>query len=150
MHMAHTTNDINGFCAEEIFQLYALVEAYETIGIKSYKTQTSLIREYPELSSLLSVLKKIKCHYAKPTVMKTIDFKTLENEIYLTEYQIGYLLSLLYHIRNSLAHACIVKFGDSALITDFKVRRPADFSARGKISLSIINEFTEILNKIKL
>ena len=148
--MAHSTNYINGFGAEEIFQLYAFVEAYETIGIKSYKTQTSLIRQYPELSDLLSVLKKVKCHYAKPAEMKTIDFKSLENEIYFTEYHIGRLLSLLYHIRNSVAHAYIIKYGDSALITDHKVQRPVDFSARGKVSLSVINEFTEILKKAKL
>lgn len=148
--MVHPTNHINGFCAEEIFQLYAFVEGYETIGIKSYQTQTSLIREHPELSDLQSVLKKIKCHYAKPSAMKTIEFKSLKNEIYFTEYQTGHLLSLLYHVRNSMAHACIIKFGDSALITDFKVQRPVDFSARGKISLSIINEFTEIFKKVKL
>lgn len=148
--MAHSTNYINGFCAEEVFQLYAFVDAYETIGIKSYQTQTSLFRTHPELTDLLLVLAKVKCHYAKPVDMKTIDFKNLENEIYFTEYQIGYLLSLLYHIRNSIAHACIVKSADAALITDFKVYRPVDFSARGNISLNIINEFTEILKKVKL
>lgn len=148
--MVHSINYINGFCAEEIFQLYAFVEAYETIGIKSYQTQTSLFRTHPELTDLLLVLKKVKCHYAKPVEMNTIDFMNLKNEIYFTEYQIGYLLSLLYHIRNSVAHACIVKYGDTALITDFKVNHPVDFSARGNISLHIINEFTEILKKTKL
>ena len=150
MHMGHPTNYINGFCAEEIFRLYAFVEAYETIGIKSYESQKSLLKDHPELKGLLSASIKVKCHYAKLAVMKEIDFKTLENEVYLTEYQTGYLLSLLYHIRNSIAHACIVKYGDAALITDFKVQRPIDFSARGKISLNIINEFTEILKKVKL
>ena len=148
--MANLANRINGFCAEEIFKLYAFVEAYETIGIKSYQTQSSLFRTHPALTDLQLVLKKVKCHYAKPVIMKTIDFKTLENEIYFTEYQIGYLLSLLYHIRNSIAHACIMKFGNAVLITDYKVHCPVDFSARGNISLNIINEFTEILQKVKL
>ena len=48
---------INGFNPQEIFQLYSFVEAYETAGVKSYRTQTSLFKEHPELKDLLLVLK---------------------------------------------------------------------------------------------
>lgn len=141
---------INGFNPQEVYQLYAFVESYETAGIKSYKTQTSLFNEHPELKDLTLVLKKVKCHYSNSKEMKSIDIKTMNNEIYYTEYQIGHLLSLLYHLRNSIAHACAIKHGTKTLITDFKVKRPTEFSARGRISLDIINEFTHILKKIHL
>lgn len=141
---------INGFTPQEVFLLYAFVESYETAGIKSYKTQTSLFKEHPELKELTLVLNKAKCHYSNSEEMKSIDIKTMNNEIYYTEYQIGHLLSLLYHLRNSIDHACAIKHGTKTLITDFKVKRPTEFSARGRISLDIINEFTHILKKIHL
>lgn len=139
---------INGFTPQEVFLLYAFVESYETAGIKSYKTQTSLFKEHPELKELTLVLNKVKCHYSNSEEMKTIDIKTMDNEIYYTEFQIGHLLSLLYHLRNSIAHACAIKHGTKVLITDFKVKRPMDFSARGQISIEIIIEFTSILRKV--
>lgn len=141
---------INGFNPEEIFQLYAFVEAYETAGIKSYATQTRLFKEHPELQELQLVMKKVKCHYSNSKQMKSLDIKAMDEEIYYTEYQIGHLLSLLYHLRNSIAHACAVKHESKVLITDFKVRRPVDFSARGRISLETIIEFTDILRKVIL
>lgn len=140
---------INGFNPQEVFQLYAFVESYETAGIKSYKTQKSLFNEHPELKDLTLVLKKVKCHYSNSKKMKSFDIKTMDDEMYYTEYQKGHLLSLLYHLRNSIAHACTTKHGTKALITDFKVKRPLDFSARGRISLDIINDFTHILKKIR-
>lgn len=139
---------INGFSPEEIFQLYAFLESYETAGVKNFQTQRALFREHPELTDLTVVIAKVKCHISSSAQMMQIDIKSLKNEIYFTEYQSGNILSLLYHVRNSIAHACAVKHGDSVLITDYKVSRPIDFSARGRIDLEIINEFTNILNKI--
>ena len=141
---------INGFSSEEIFHLYGFVEAYETAGIKSFQTQTRLFKEHPELRELLLVLKKVKCHYSNSEIMKSIDIKKMDEEIYFSEYQVGQLLSLLYHLRNSIAHACAIKNGSRVLITDFKVKRPVDFSARGQISLETIKEFTSVLRKAVL
>ena len=141
---------INGFNSEEVFQLYAFVEAYEVAGIKSYQTQTRLFKEHPELQDVLLVMKKVKCHYSNSEKMKSYDIKGMDEEIYFTKYQRGKLLPLLYHLRNSIAHACAVRDGTKVLITDYKVSRPVDFSARGRISLETINEFTCILKKIRL
>ena len=141
---------INGFNSEEVFQLYAFVEAYEAAGIKSYQTQTRLLKEHPELQDVLLVMKRVKCHFSNSEKMKSYDIKGLDEEIYFTEYQTGQLLSLLYHLRNSIAHACAFKHKTKVLITDFKVSRPDDFSARGRISLETINDFTCILKKIIL
>lgn len=142
-------NSINGFKCEEIFQLYALVKAYEVAGIKSYQTQTSLFRDHPEAKELLNVLSKVKCHCTRKD-MTSIDFKRLNNEIYFTEYHVSNLLSLLYHLRNSIAHANAVKDENSVLVIDYKVKRPTDFSARGRIEMAIINGFTEVLKKFEL
>lgn len=138
---------INGFNSEEVFQLYAFVEAYEVAGIKSYQTQTRLFKEHPELQDVLLVMKKVKCHYSNSEEMKSYDIKGMNDEIYFTEYQTGQLLSLLYHLRNSIAHVCAVKHGSKVLITDYRVSRPVDFSARGSLLLETINDFTHILKK---
>lgn len=141
---------INGFSPEEIFQLYAFVESYETAGIKNFQTQRALFREHPELTGLIGVIAKVKCHISSSAQMMQIDIKSLKNEIYFTEYQSGNILSLLYHVRNSIAHACAIKEGNSVLITDYKFSQPTEFSARGRIDLEIINEITNILSKIDL
>ena len=141
---------INGFNSDEVYQLYAFVKAYDVAGIRSYQTQTRLFKEHPELQDVLLVMKKVKCHYSNSEEMKSYDIKGMDEEIYFTEYQAGQLLSLLYHLRNSIAHACSVKHGTKVLITDYKVSRPVDFSARGRISLETINEFTCILKKVIL
>jgi hypothetical protein len=141
---------INGFNPEEIFQLYAFVEAYETAGIKSYNKQTCLFQEHPELKGLLLVSKNVKCHKSCSEAMKSLDFKAMDEEIYFIKNKQSNLLSLLKHLRNSIAHACAVKHENKVLITDFKVTRPVDFSARGRVSFDIINQFTQVLNKVVL
>ena len=141
---------INGFSPQEVFQLYSFVEAYETAGVKSYKTQRSLFKEHREFKYLLLVFKNVICHYSKSEEMKSIDIKSMDEEIQFNKNQKGQLLLLLSHLRNSIAHACAIKNGTKVLITDFKVRCPTDFSARGQISLETIKDFTHILRRIVL
>lgn len=141
--------EINGFAPEEIFKLYAFITAYEETGIKAYKNLQSLWIEHPELQGLALVLKKVNCHFSSSSTMKSVNFKKLQNEIFLTKYGDCTLFSILYHLRNSIAHGLAIKSGNSVLITDYKVSHPTDFSARGRIELNIINEFTDNLLKIK-
>ena len=141
---------INGFIEPEIFKLYAFLEAYETAGIARFKTQTSMLKQHPELTPLLDDLEKIQYQCSNSEEMRRLDFKKFNNEIYMIESRTSYLLTLLYHLRNSIAHAAAVKHGDAVLITDFKRNRPTDFSARGRIDMSIIESFTKTLQKFEL
>lgn len=141
---------INGFCPDEVFQLYDFLDGYETARVGSFQSQSQLFEDHPEMKDLLMVQDKVKCHEADSAQMKDLDLINMQNEIYFTIYHSGQLLSLLYHLRNSIAHACAIKHGSAVLVTDFKVNRPTDFSARGRIEMETINAFTLILKKIQL
>lgn len=141
---------INGFRQEDIFQLYAFVKAYEDVGVKSFEKEKDFLSRYPELKGLLKDLKEVNCYWATSEKMKQLDVKQLNNEIHLLKYKKSYLLDLLYHLRNAIAHACVIEHNGAVLVTDFKVSKPTDFSARGRMELRIIEQITKTLNKVEL
>ena len=141
---------INGFNQDAIFKLYAYVKAYEDVGVKSFEKEKDFLFRYPELKGLLNDIKEVNCHWATSEEMKQLNFKQLYNEIYLLKYKKSYLLDLLYHLRNAIAHACSIEHNGAVLITDYKVNKPTEFSARGRIELRIIENFTKTLNKAEL
>lgn len=141
---------INGFNQDAITKLYAFVKAYEDVGVKSFEKEKDFLIRYPELKGLLNDIKEVNCHWATSEKMKQLNLKQFNNEIYLLRYKKSYLLDLLYHLRNAIAHACVIEHNGAVLITDFKVSKPMDFSARGRIELRIIENFTKTLNKAEL
>ncbi len=143
---------INGFDEKEIFKLYKYVVAYEEGGISQYNTTKSMLNEHPELSHLTDIAKLVKCTWTKDEEMRNIDFKTITNSVYQTRSRGNHLLSLLAHLRNSIAHGYVSKHEDSILITDFANPKfnPIDFTARGRIELQIIERITKILKQIEL
>ncbi len=145
-------NSINGFTKNQIFQLYDYLVAYEDSGIEKYKSVKALKSEHPELSLIEQVLIPIARYSAKPDEMKDLDFKSLRNEVYMTNNKGNLLLSLLAHLRNSIAHGDAVEQKGNVLITDFANPKynPIDFTARGCVELSIINNITSFLKQIVL
>ena len=141
---------INGFNEKEIFQLYEFVNAYEEGGINNYKSIRKLLDKHTELSELSVILSEVTCHKSNAAEMKILDFKSFHNEIYFTKPKNSNILCLLYHLRNSIAHANAVKNKKDVLITDFEAYGGINFTARGKIELKIINRLTETLKKIVL
>ncbi len=142
---------INGFDEKQVFEMYNYLLAYEDCGIIKYKSTKALLLDHPELSELETVTGIIKCRKSNAYEMKGIDFKSLKNEIYFTK-KYNNLLSLLNHLRNSIAHCGVVEHNGSVLITDYANPRflPVDFTARGCIELNTIKTITMILKKVKL
>ena len=143
---------INKFNKEEIFLLYDYLVAYEESGIGRYSTTKSLLKDHPELKGLETEVKSVVFHSAKPYEMKDMDFKLMENEIYITKCSGNLMLSFLAHLRNSIGHGNAVKHQDKVLITDFAHPRynPIDFTARGCIYFNVIKNLTKVLKEIVL
>lgn len=142
---------INGFDETGIFKLYAYLSAYEDSGIGRHDGSTKkLLEKHPELSELEECFKLVKYHKAKCKEMKILDFKKLNNEVYLTCSKANLQLSLLAHLRNAIAHGSVVGHNGKVLVTDFHKDHPVDFTARGRVDFEIVEKFTEIINKIEL
>lgn len=142
---------INGFDEKGIFKLYAYLSAYEDSGIGRHKSSTKkLLEKHPELSELKECFKLVKYRKANYEEMKVLDFKKLNNEVFLTCNRANLQLSLLAHLRNAIAHGSVAEHNGKVLVTDFHKDRPVDFTARGRVDFEIIEKFTVIINRIEL
>lgn len=143
---------INGFNERQIFQLYDFLVSYEDSGIQQYKSTKALIAEHPELSDIDQILKSVEKRQSNHSNMVGIDFKALNNHIYLTKNKGNLSLSFLAHLRNSIAHGSAVEFEGKILITDYENPKyhPTNFTARGCIDFTIINNITNFLKCIIL
>lgn len=142
---------INGFTDQEVFDLYAFLEAYEKLySEQDYQKNEILFEKHPELSELENAYKNI--NYSSKDNSSLIEKVILPND---SEQMYGLrhgspLLSFLYHLRNSIAHTIIKKEGERIYIEDKTKNRPRRLSAKGYIqSLDIVKSFTNILNRIK-
>ena len=142
---------INGFDKSQIFKLYDYLVAYEELGISNFKSTKAMLDRYPELANIQTLQKLMKCHRAKAQDMESIDLKALRNEIYMT-VRGNLLLSFLAHLRNAIAHGCVVEHQDNILITDFEdpKRHPVAFTARGCVTMGIVDNLTKLFKSIEL
>lgn len=142
---------VNGFNKSQIFQLYEYIVAYEELGIFSFKSTKAMLSQYPGLADITELQKQWKCHKAKAMEMKFVNFKELKNEIYMTVRR-NQLLSFLTHLRNAIAHGCVVEHQGKILITDFEdpKRHPVAFTARGCVTMDIVNNLTKLFKSIEL
>lgn len=143
---------INKFDEKQIFQLYAYLAAYEYGGFFKYKSTKSLLKEHPELKRIQEINKLVDYEKSTNCEMKVADFLNFNNKILITKSRGNLLLSFLAHLRNSIAHGHAIEYNSNVLITDFANPRysPTDFTARGSVTLTVINEITNILKLIKL
>ncbi|MBQ8051217.1 MAG: hypothetical protein IJ197_06540 [Bacteroidaceae bacterium] len=150
MSQTHSVvNKVCGFEAPEVLKLYAFVDAYEWSDIRQLKNETELFRVHPELMGLKECMDKVSFHKSNAEEMNRLDVNNLQNEIYGSKHG-SLLLSFLYHLRNAIAHACVEKKGEMVQVTTFFRKCPVAFSARGRIELSIIEQFTNELKMVKL
>lgn len=144
-----TEGEICGFNPTEVFKLYAFVDAYEWCDIKQLKSENNLLRVHPELSGLKRCMERITFKKSNSENLERLNISVLHNEIHCIKHG-SQLLSFLYHLRNAIAHACVSKQDGMVQFTTFCKNRPTDFSSRGRISLDIVELFTEELKKVKL
>lgn len=142
---------INGFDESQIFKLYEYLVAYEELGISNFKSTKAMVERYPELAIIQTLQKQMNYHRAKAQTMESVDLKALRNEIYMT-VRGNLLLSFLAHLRNAIAHGCIVEHKGNILLTDFEYpkRHPVAFTARGCVTFEIVNGYTKLFKSIEL
>lgn len=140
---------ICGFNTAEVFKLYAFVDAYEWSDIKQLKSEKELLRVHPELKGLKECMKNLTFTESNSEDLERVDISRLHNEIHCIKHGTQ-LLSFLYHLRNAIAHACVDKQDGMIQVTTFCKNRPTDFSSRGRISLDVVELFTNELKKVEL
>ena len=100
---------IKGFDEIQIFDLYSFVCRYEEI--KRYKKAIDFQKAYPDTyNGLKFELDKLKLHHPKHKSWNPKDLQRKEieeNHFYYINHG-GKLQSILYHIRNAIAHGHIV------------------------------------------
>ncbi len=143
--------NLQGFNESDIFNLYSYLVAYEKSGIGKTRVSTKkLIKAHPEIASIVDVLNLVTYHKSTNDEMKVIDPHQLNNEMYLTKSRANLRLSFLAHLRNGIAHGCVVGHDRKVFVNDFLVNRPIELSARGCIDMKIIKQITNIISKINL
>lgn len=136
---------INGFTGEEIYDLYAFLNVYEQKKIKCLLDGDALAK-YPTLSEIKKIISTFQTEEKTKSELKQIAGDSLNNEIYFTAYS-SKMLGVLYHLRNSIAHAKISKEGNIVCIEDFDTNKTnPQHTAKGRLSFDILQK---IINEMK-
>lgn len=142
------SNTINGFNEKEISSLYHIVKLYEDNGLKKCLEKDALIK-VPSLNNIKAVCMTFTYKEKTTNELKPIDIKSLNSEFYYTHYK-SELMGFLYHLRNSIAHAKIVKDGNNVIITDYNPKNKTDCTAKGIIGFEIIEKIAKIAEEFNL
>ena len=141
--------NINGFSQKEIYTLYSFLNIYEHERIK-YMNQAELFEKYPHISEIIKVMESFRYEEKTKDKLKEIDINSITNEFYFTKHK-SKTLGVLYHLRNSIAHAKIRKVKSDVYIEDFdtKIENP-EHTAKGKISFKAIEDIQKIIQNNNL
>lgn len=143
-----STNTINGFSEKEVSSLYHFVKLYEDHVLKKCIEKDALIK-VPSLTEVKEVCKSFTFKEKTINELKTIDIKSLKNEFYYTHHK-SELMGILYHLRNAIAHAKIIKDGINVIISDYNPQKNHDCTAKGIISFESIDKIAKIAKKYNL
>ena len=139
---------INGFDEKEISSLYQFLDFYEDNSLKKCN-EGDAIKKVPLLTEIKTVMNSFTHDEKSIKELKSIDIESLNNEIYYTE-KTSEFMGFLYHLRNSIAHAKIIKEGNNIRITDYYVnKQKQECNAKGVLKYEVIQKIAEILNKQK-
>ena len=138
------TVTINGFTPNEICSLYSFLNVYEQKKIKHFK-ENILLSKYPSLVDVKNIIKAFTAEEKNIDELSLIDSDDLVEEFYYTKYK-SKMLSVLYHLRNSIAHAKISKTNDVVSIEDFEANKTnSRHTAKGKVSYASIEKIVNII-----
>lgn len=136
--------EVNGFNHSIIIDMYSFICCYEKL--KGYRRNSNLKNDYPQIYSEVSDLLKDIC--CKNTKQKNWDKKyLLENitvdDTFYFKKESTIIFSILYHIRNSIAHGNITYNKGKVRIYDYNKKNNRTANALIKIE-----KFNKILNII--
>jgi hypothetical protein len=140
---------INGFSRNEIFSLYRFLCLYECSRMK-FLNKAELFKQYPKMEEIETILAHINYKEKTKKELQVMDVDALDNEFYFTEFG-SKLHGVFYHLRNSIAHANIIKNGDVVSIKDFENKKTdAECTAKGIIPFktieAILAKMQEVFN----
>ena len=143
---------INGFDKSEIMDLYHYLCIYEKFKLGDVNSLNMLWNKYPELKGLEQIITPIICNYCTRESLKVIGVVPMNNLMSMTKCRSSKLLSLMHHLRNSIAHGQIELEDDYIHLIDFgyetekgsKIKKEV-ISARGKIKSSILFEMIQLI-----
>ena len=139
--------NIHGFSQSEVAELYRYLCIYEC-ELRIIGNQEKLVLKYPKLKDLDEVISGFASNYCTRESLKTIAITPMENLVSMTKCRSSKVLSLLHHLRNSIAHGQIEQEGGYVHLIDYgKENDVKVFSARGKIKASTLFEIINIVNE---
>ena len=142
---------IHGFSPKEVVDLYRYLCIYESELGKVAKLEV-FKQQYPKLKRLDNLMSSFVCNECNIEALSNIGIVPMDNLLSMTYSKSSKLLSLLYHLRNSIAHGQIEQENGFVFIIDYKkdykkgngIKR---FSARGKINSTTLFEIIGIINE---
>lgn len=140
---------IHGFIPDEVVDLYHFLCIYES-NIKDIPNQKVLIEMFPNLKDSKELMSNIVCNKCNRKSLKIIGIVPMDNLLSMTYPKSSKLLSLLHHLRNSIAHGQLEKDGEFVSLMDFGFEtrngiKEQTFSARGKIKFTTLFELIHLI-----
>ena len=137
---------INGFDGPEIIGLYAFLKFYEDNNLKKLKEKDA-IDNVPCLNKVKELIKGFSYKTKTKNEINSIDISSLDNEIYFTEH-VSDLMGILYHLRNSIAHAKIEKDGETVKITDYDNNKSNPLcTTKGTINFKTLKDIISVVQE---
>lgn len=144
---------IKGFCPKEIVDLYRYLCIYEC-NLVYVKKQEDLWEQHPNLKELQTLILTLNCNYCTQEYLKNSFFVPANDWVSMTRCKNSKILSLLHHLRNSIAHGQIEQEEGYVNLFDYTYEKNhvsrekhKIFSAMGRIKLSVLFKIIHIINK---
>lgn len=136
---------IHGFIPNEVVDLYHFLCIYES-KIKDIPNQKVLEEKFPKLKKSRKLMSNIICNKCNQKSLNFIGIVPMENLVSMTYSKSSKFLSLLHHLRNSIAHGQLEKEGEFISLIDYEYEtrngiKEKTFSSRGKIESTILLKF---------
>lgn len=146
---------IHGFSPNEVADLYNYLCVYES-ELKRVENLEVFNIKFPWSKKLEAPMDTLICNECNIETLSFVGLVPMDNLVSMTYTKGSKLLSLLYHLRNSIAHGQIEQESGFVFIIDYKIDYKSGkdvrrFSARGKVKTSTLFKIIDIINtNIKL
>jgi len=134
---------INGLTRDDIVLLYKYLEYYEKNQIKTFTTDKQLKVLFSGNASQIWLL--VKGYKFKSTKKGNIPTNMPhKNTIYFVKRH-TIMLSLLYHLRNSIAHALMYKVGKEYHVYDIEPNKNKQLTMIGNTDVTMIKSLIKLV-----
>ena len=142
---------INGFTEKEVVNLYRFLCIYES-ELGKIGNQEAFEKKFSKLKDLEKLMSSLTCNYCSRESLNIVGIVPMNNLVSMTKCRTSKILSLLHHLRNSIAHAQIEQEKGYVSLIDYGYEKDKKsktekkvFSARGKIKTKTLFEMILII-----